>query len=146
MPARFYEVDVRSKLKNKRALSAFLDTLVLKHRKEADSVKLTYIFCDDHYLLQLNKQFLDHDTYTDIVTFDLSEDAQEVVSEIYISTDRIGENAEKFDTTYDEELHRVIIHGALHLCGFKDKSAADKEQMRNMEDKSIRSYFKQLDK
>lgn len=141
MPARFYELEVKSGLKEKRRLSAFLDELVLKHRGKGKT-GLTYIFCTDEYLLQMNKQFLDHDTYTDIITFDLTGDGEGLTGEIYISTERIAENALKFDTAYNEELHRVIFHGALHLCGFKDKSAPDKKKMREMEDKCLKAYFK----
>ena len=142
MPSRFYEQDVQSKLKDKRKLSAFLDELLRKHKKTVSKTALTYIFCNDEYLLQINRQFLDHDTYTDIITFDLGEHPKELVGEIYISLNRIAENAEKFGITYNEELHRVIFHGALHLCGFKDKSAADKKEMRKMEDRCLSQYFK----
>ncbi|MBS1773287.1 MAG: rRNA maturation RNase YbeY [Bacteroidetes bacterium] len=142
MPARFYEQEIRSGLKDKRRLSAFLDALVHKHLKKADTSNLTYIFCNDEYLLQINQQFLNHDTFTDIITFNLSEAANELVGEIYISTERVKENASKFDTTYNEELHRVIFHGALHLCGFKDKTKTDKETMRKQEDACLKQYFK----
>lgn len=141
MPAKFYDQEVRSGLKDKRRLSTFLDALVRQYRKEDGTVSLTYIFCSDEYLLQMNQQFLEHDTYTDIITFDLTEPGQKLGGEIYISTDRVKENAGKFDVAYDNELHRVIFHGALHLCGFKDKSAADKKKMRQMEDKCLNDYF-----
>jgi len=142
MPARFYEQDVKAKLKDKRKLSAFLDALVSKHLKKVSKTNLTYIFCSDAYLLEINKQFLDHDTYTDIVTFDMTEYDDELIGEIYVSVERIKENAEKFDVSYENELHRVIFHGALHLCGFKDKSKADKEEMRKREDQCLKQYFK----
>lgn len=142
MPARFYEQEVSARLKDKRKLSTFLDGLVAKYLKKATSVQLTYIFCSDAYLLQLNQEFLSHDTLTDIVTFDLSEDKTQLVGEIYISVDRVKENAEKFATSYNDELHRVIFHGALHLCGFKDKAKADKEEMRSKENLCLKQYFK----
>lgn len=142
MPAKFYEQDVRSGLKDKKKLSAYLDGLVTRYRKGGGKCSLTYIFCNDEYLLDINRKFLDHDTYTDIITFDLTGDNELLTGEIYISTDRVAENAEKFGTTYAEELHRVIFHGALHLCGFKDKSATDKKKMREMEDKCLEEYFK----
>ena len=144
MPSRFYEQDVRSGLKNKRKLSAFLDKLALKHRKKLKMVSFTYIFCSDDALLEINQQFLNHDTYTDIITFDLSENDNELTGEIYISKDRVTENAEKFKTAYADELHRVIFHGALHLCGFKDKSKADSTEMRRQEDKCLKQYSKEL--
>ena len=144
MPSRFYEQDVRSGLKNKRKLSAFLDKLAMKHRKGLKKASFSYIFCSDEALLEMNKQFLDHDTYTDIITFDLSENDTELTGEIYISKDRVAENATKFNTGYEDELHRVIFHGALHLCGFKDKSKADSEEMRKQEDKCLKQYSKEL--
>lgn len=142
MPARFYEQEVAAKLKDKRKLSAFLDKLVSKHLKNIKKIQLQYIFCDDSYLLAMNQQFLNHDTLTDIITFDMSEQADDVTGEIYISIDRVAENAEKFGVAYKDELHRVIFHGALHLCGFKDKKTADKEEMRKQEDKCLKEYFK----
>ncbi|HYD20804.1 MAG TPA: rRNA maturation RNase YbeY [Flavipsychrobacter sp.] len=141
MPARFYEQDIKSGLKDKRRLSLYLDELVSRYRKDKGRTALTYIFCTDDYLLDINRKFLDHDTYTDIITFDLTGSGELLTGEIYISTERIAENAEKFETEYNEELHRVIFHGALHLCGFKDKSAADKKKMREMEDKCLAEYF-----
>lgn len=141
MPARFYEQGVRSKLKDKRKLSAFLDALAYKHLKKLSSVQLTYIFCSDEYLLQMNQQFLKHNTFTDIITFDLSENKNELVGEIYISIDRVAENAEKFGTTYYNELHRVIFHGVLHLCGFKDKNQADQKAMRRNENLCLKNYL-----
>ena len=143
MPARFYEQYVISKLKDQRKRSAFLDTLIIKHIKDIKKIQLSYIFCSDDYLLQMNQQFLDHDTLTDIITFDMSEGGQELQGEIYISVERVKENAQKFDTNYNSELHRVIFHGALHLCGFKDKKDADKKEMRKQEDWCLKEYIKQ---
>src|SRR6185312_7511210 len=96
--------------------------------------ELNYIFCSDSYLLQINQQYLDHDTYTDIVTFDNSDIAKTITGDIFISIDRIRENASKFGVTEANEVHRVIIHGALHLLGYKDKSPADKKKMTLKED------------
>ncbi len=142
MPARFYEQEVRSRLKDKKKLSVYIDGLVTRYRKGKGKVALTYIFCTDEYLLDINRKFLDHDTYTDIITFDLTGEGELLTGEIYISTERVAENALKFGNLYPEELHRVIFHGALHLCGFKDKSATDKKKMREMEDKCLAEYFK----
>jgi len=142
MPARFYEQEVSSKLKDKRKLSAFLDEFVTKQLKGIKKASLNYIFCDDDYLLDMNEAFLKHDTYTDIITFNMSETKEELVGEIYISIDRVKENAEKFETTYQNELHRVIFHGALHLCGFKDKKQEDIKEMRRMEGLCLKRYFK----
>jgi probable rRNA maturation factor len=103
--------------------------------------ELHYIFCSDAYLLQINQKFLNHDTYTDIITFNLSEPNKPIISDIYISIDRIRENAELLQTTFKLELHRVIFHGALHLCGYKDKSKSDNKLMRQKEDYYLARYF-----
>lgn len=141
MPARFYEQGVQSGLKEKRRLAAYLDSLVLKHLKQDKKPSLSYIFCTDEHLADMNMKFLDHDTYTDIITFDLTGPDGILTGEIYISTERVADNAAKFETAYDTELHRVIFHGALHLCGFKDKNTADKQLMRQMEDKCLKEYL-----
>jgi probable rRNA maturation factor len=142
MPARFHDLEITSRLRDKRKLSAFLDALVAKHRKKGGKVQLNYVFCTDEYLLQINKEFLKHNTFTDIVTFDLSQHAGELAGEMYISVERVAENAAKFNTTYSQELHRVIFHGALHLCGFKDKNNADRQEMRRQEAVCLKQYFK----
>lgn len=144
MPAVFYEHEVRSGLKNKRKLSAFLDGLVSKYMKQVVSAEFTYVFCSDAFLLEMNKNFLDHDSFTDIITFDLSETKKELQGEIYISTDRVRENAKTYKTTFTDELHRVIFHGLLHLCGFKDKTAKDQKVMRENEDYCLEHYKKEL--
>ena len=144
MPARFYETDVKSGLKDKRKLSAFLDALVAKHLKKVKKVALNYIFCTDEYLLEMNQQFLKHNTLTDIITFDLSDSGAELTGEIYVSVDRVKENAGKFAVSYNNELHRVIFHGALHLCGFKDKKDEDIKKMRTNENKCLAEYKKAL--
>ncbi len=94
---------------------------------------INYIFMNDEMLLEINKKFLEHDTYTDIITFDLSEEEKEISAEIFISTERVVENATKFKVSYPEEMHRVLIHGILHLCGYNDKTAEEKEEMRAKE-------------
>lgn len=141
MSARFHEQDVKAGLKNKRALSAFLDKLIRQELAGIKKTQLSYIFCNDAYLLQMNTLFLKHDTLTDIITFDLSDSEDEVIGEIYISVERVKDNAAKFGVDYTNELHRVIFHGALHLCGFKDKTAKDKQQMRKEEDKCLSAYL-----
>lgn len=141
MAVWYYEHHVKANLKNKRKLTAFLQQLVCDERKEVKRIDLTYVFCNDEYLLYMNEQFLQHDTLTDIITFDLSEDATALHGEVYISTERVQENARKFQVQYEEELHRVIFHGALHLCGYKDKKASDKAIMRAQEDRCLQQYF-----
>jgi rRNA maturation RNase YbeY len=142
MPSRFYEQNISAKLKNKRKLSTFLDAYIKKYIKNLKLTDLAYIFCDDEYLLEINQRFLEHNTLTDIITFNLSDTAGELKAEIYISVERVRENSEKFGVSYENELHRVIFHGALHLCGFKDKKPADKKEMQGMENKWLRGYFK----
>ncbi|MDB4999460.1 MAG: rRNA maturation factor [Mucilaginibacter sp.] len=133
MPAiQFFEEDISYKLKNKTAVRKWITETI-----EAEGFRLaelTYVFCSDEYLLQINQQYLDHDTYTDIITFDNSEEHSTIAGDIFISIERIKENAAKFAVTEAQELHRVIIHGALHLLGYKDKSVADKKKMTLKED------------
>ena len=93
---------------------------------------IAFVFCDDNYLHKINLEFLEHNTYTDIITFDYSVGSQ-IVSEIYISVDRVADNAKKYSQTFEDEIHRVMIHGILHLCGYKDKLAEDKQIMRDKE-------------
>lgn len=96
-----------------------------------------YIFCSDDFLLDVNRNFLQHDYYTDIITFDLSEKKGEICSEIYVSIPRVKENAQAYGVTFSEELHRVMVHGVLHLCGLKDKTAKQEKEMRNAENQAL---------
>ncbi len=141
MAARFYDLEAKSKLSQKRKLSAFLDELVKSYRPEVKKVSLNYLFRTDEALHQVNVDFLQHDTYTDIITFDLSENPESLEAEIHVSTERVAENATSFGTDYQTELHRVIFHGALHLSGLKDKTAADARRMRTAEDAALKAYF-----
>jgi len=133
MPAiQFFEEDIAYKLKNKTGVRQWVtDTIIAEGYKLKE---LTYIFCSDAHLLQINLQYLDHDTYTDIVTFDNSANEGVIVGDIFISIDRIRENALKFNVTEITELHRVIIHGVLHLLGYTDKSVSAKKKMTQKED------------
>ena len=97
---------------------------------------INYIFCNDEHILDINNQYLAHDYYTDIITFDYSEN-DVIAGDIFISLDTVRSNAEKFGTIYDEELHRVMIHGILHLCGVKDESDEEAKKMREAEDKAL---------
>ena len=103
---------------------------------------IQYIFCDDDYLLDVNKKFLQHDYYTDIVTFPLSENSNVISGEIYISLDRVAENAILNNTDFDNELARVVIHGVLHLLGYDDHSDNEKKEMRKKEDYYLNLLFK----
>lgn len=102
--------------------------------------RINYIFCSDSYLLTLNQNHLAHNTYTDILTFHYSESSQAVLSDIFISIDRIRENAREYNVSFLEELYRVIIHGALHLCDYDDKTKEDSSVMRGMENEYLRRY------
>jgi probable rRNA maturation factor len=103
--------------------------------------RLDIIFCDDKTLLDLNIQFLKHNFYTDILSFPLSDPGKPLLAEIYISVQRVKENAANLDTSFNEELHRVVFHGILHFCGFKDKTQSDIRKMRAMENKLLEAYF-----
>ncbi len=114
--------------------------IALFRREKKPLAELNYIFCSDQRLLEINRQFLQHDFYTDIITFPLSDPGQPISGEIYISVDRVRDNAAAFGSSIKRELLRVIFHGALHLCGHKDKSPADEKLMRKMEDHYLALY------
>ncbi|RFS23398.1 rRNA maturation RNase YbeY [Chitinophaga silvatica] len=139
MAIQFTAHEVKDQLKDKRKLKQFLSDLFTAEGQGLKS--LHYVFCTDAYLLEINKQFLQHDTYTDIVTFEMGEDPEVTEGEIYLSVDRVTENAEKFGVPFNHELHRVIFHGALHLCGFKDKSKKEAALMRSKEEEYLNKYF-----
>lgn len=130
---------IKTPLKNKTALKQFIIKLFKIENKALD--QLTYIFCDDEYLLDINKQHLQHDYYTDIITFDLSE-SEKTIGELYLSIDRIKDNATQMNESFERELHRVIFHGALHLCGYKDKTEKEEKEMRSKEDEYLNLYFR----
>ena len=121
-----------------------IEQLFIKERVVLDS--LSYVFCSDEYLLKINREFLNHDFYTDIITFDLSETQVGVIGEIYISLDRVKENAAGLGISFSEELLRVLFHGALHLCGYRDKKKAEIMEMRKKEEQYLRLYQKQSSK
>lgn len=126
-------------LRHRTALKQFIAQLFKDEGKELES--LNYIFCTDEYLFELNKSYLKHFTLTDIITFELSAPDQPAISDIFISIDRVRENAKTFKTPFNQELHRVIFHGALHLCGYKDKNKEDQKKMREKEDYYLHKYF-----
>jgi probable rRNA maturation factor len=104
--------------------------------------RLEIIFCSDQYLLELNRRFLNHDFYTDILSFSLGRTGAPIEGEIYISIDRVRENAKSYGDSLSRELHRVIFHGTLHFCGYRDKTVAEKGKMRAREDKYLKLYGK----
>lgn len=133
MPAiNFFEEDISFRLKDKNAVKRWVKETISAEGFRLD--ELNYIFCSDNYLLQINQQYLNHDTLTDIVTFDNSEKEDTIAGDIFISIERIRENAANFKVSQTDELHRVIIHGALHLLGYQDKKKEDKALMTQKED------------
>jgi probable rRNA maturation factor len=139
MPVNFHQLQPTS-LSAKKKLKLFIENLFLHHKKQLES--LDVIFCSDAYLLEMNNTHLSHDYYTDIITFDLSTNKKApIIGELYISVDRVKENATTIKTSFQNELHRVIFHGALHLLGYKDKKKADITTMRSMEETCLSNYF-----
>jgi rRNA maturation RNase YbeY len=135
MAIRFFEEEVKFKLLNKNKYKRWLKGIAYQ---EGYSIgDLNYIFCSDEYLYEINVQYLKHETYTDIITFDHRESPIEISGEIYISIDRVKENASSLNESFEKELNRVISHGMLHLCGYKDKSKSEKHKMRTKEEDAI---------
>ena len=134
----FHEM-VRVKLSGRKRLKNFLEDLVRREGREVE--RMDFIFCSDEYLLKINQEYLKHDDFTDIITFDLSEREGKLVSDIYISAERVRENAVHFGVGFERELHRVMFHGVLHLCGYKDKSVEEVRVMRGKEEEYLQRYF-----
>lgn len=133
MPSiRFFSEGVSFKLKHSRKTVRWIKETIA--HESCTLGELAFIFCTDEYLMSINVDFLKHHTLTDIITFDHAEENGEISGDIFISVARVKENAPKFDSSFEEELHRVIIHGVLHLIGYSDKSPAQKNQMRKKED------------
>jgi len=129
---KFFFNSASISLGSRADLKRRIDYIFLKERKFYSN--LIFIFCTDKFLLSINNKFLGHDTYTDIITFSLNETDEPISGEIYISVDRVRENAIKQKCTIKNELHRVLYHGVLHLCGYKDKTHKDKKTMTAKED------------
>jgi rRNA maturation RNase YbeY len=136
---QFYFLGKKPALKERTRLKLFIKNLFKLEKKRLAS--LSYIFCSDEHLLGINRDFLKHDFYTDVITFDLSSSKAEIEGEVYLSVDRIKDNAKQLGVSYTKELHRVIFHGALHLCGYKDKKKVDILLMRKKEENYLKSYF-----
>jgi probable rRNA maturation factor len=135
---KFFFLSKSITLKDRKRLKNFLVGLLRKEGRKAAYVN--YIFCSDSYLLEINRQYLKHDYYTDIITFDLSAESNLLEAEIYISVDRIRDNAKTLNTTLREETLRVMFHGLLHLCGYGDKTAGEKKRMREREDYYLKRF------
>jgi rRNA maturation RNase YbeY len=138
----FNNADKSTSLRFRTKLKAFIHQQC--HKEGIKIEALQYVFCSDAYLLDINKRFLQHDFYTDILSFDLSDQKGKLIGDIYISVDRVKENAKTEGNLYMHELLRVIFHGALHFCGYKDKKPADVKMMRSMEDKWLKAYLKMI--
>ena len=127
----FFQEETRFKLPHPRITSRWIRGVV--ESEKSSLVFINYIFCSDKYLKRINLEYLAHDTFTDIITFDYG-DSTGIQGDVFISIDRVKENSQKFETTFDDELHRVVVHGVLHLLGYSDKTKAAKSLMRKKED------------
>lgn len=130
-----YELDFE--LPNEQLYIDWISNVILSESKSEGEIN--YIFCDDDYLVEINQQYLNHDTLTDIISFDYSM-GNEIHGDVYISIERVKENAVDFNVSFEEELKRVLVHGILHYCGYKDKSEADELLMRSKEDEKIKLF------
>lgn len=134
----FNYADRQLNIKGKTQLKQFVEVLFKKEKKQLSTIR--YVFCSDDFLLDINRSSLNHDYYTDIITFDLSEPNQPIESEVYISVDRVKDNAKTNGVSFENELCRVVFHGALHLCGYKDKIKEDVLLMRKKENYYLKSF------
>ena len=149
----FNNEDITFTLKKRTKLKSWIISTIEKKKKKTGDI--SFVFCSDAFLLEMNKEYLNHDTYTDIITFDYSGESSEtsksplpplqrgnISGDIFISIDRVKENADKFSKSFEDELHRVIIHGVLHLLGYKDKSKIAKTEMRKQENRCLKALAK----
>lgn len=140
MAVQFFSADARIPAIPRTRLKSFITELFREEGRVLD--ELSYVFCTDDYLLGINRQFLNHDFYTDIITFDISDNKGDIKGEVYISIDRVRDNAKRLNQPIQDELLRVIFHGALHLCGYKDKTKPQQAQMRSKEDYYLSKFHK----
>ncbi|AZQ64187.1 rRNA maturation RNase YbeY [Flammeovirga pectinis] len=131
----FFTEDISFDIPNEGPLKEWIQSVIEKF--DFKLIGVNYILCSDEYLHKINVEYLDHDTYTDIITFDNSEYENEIESDIFVSIDRIKENFKTIGTNETDEFHRVLIHGILHLLGFKDKSDEEAKKMRDLEDEQL---------
>ncbi|KAA6301541.1 MAG: Endoribonuclease YbeY [Candidatus Ordinivivax streblomastigis] len=137
MAILYNAVDIQFPTIKRRETSRWIKEVIAQHQKRVGEI--SYIFCSDEEILKINQQYLNHDYYTDIITFDYS-DGKVISGDLFISLETVKSNSEQLKTDYFEELHRVIIHGILHLCGFKDKLPKDAKQMRKLENEALKQY------
>jgi rRNA maturation RNase YbeY len=136
----YHQEETSFSIKNRLAIRKWINATILSEDKTPGDIN--YIFCSDRYLLELNRSALDHDYYTDIITFDYCE-GELISGDLFISIDRVEDNAKDIGTAFIDELHRVMIHGVLHLCGYKDKSQKEEKIMREKEDYYLNLRTKQ---
>jgi len=137
MAITFQNNNVDFKLNQSGKIKSWVKKIIELEKKQSGQINV--VFTNDEELLKMNIQYLNHDTYTDIITFDYTEE-KKISGDIIISIERVGENALKLKTDFDEELKRVMIHGVLHLCGYKDKTKADSELMRKKENWALKKF------
>lgn len=131
MAIHLFEEDIKTNINKKIAIKKWLKETIENEGYQLS--ELNYIFCSDDYLHKMNVSYLNHDTLTDIITFDNSEEEKKIVGDIFISVERVNDNAKKFGVEFIDELNRVMVHGALHLVGYKDKKKVEQEKMRERE-------------
>jgi probable rRNA maturation factor len=124
-------------LANEEAVATWLSAVIVSENKTEGEIN--YIFCDDEYLHKMNVEFLDHDTLTDVISFDYTM-GNEISGDVFVSVERVLDNSKDFKTSFDEELKRVLVHGVLHYCGYKDKTEADEALMRNKEEEKLAMF------
>jgi len=132
-----FNYETEFEIPNEGVYADWLSNVIASENKSEGEIN--YIFCDDKYLLEINQQYLDHDTLTDIISFDYSV-GNELHGDIFISVERVVENAADFDVSFEEELKRVLVHGVLHYCGYTDKSDDDEKLMRQKEEEKMKLF------
>jgi probable rRNA maturation factor len=124
-------------LENEEAIATWLSAVIVSENKTEGEIN--YIFCDDEYLHKINVEYLDHDTLTDVISFDYTM-GNEISGDVFVSVERVLDNSKDYNTSFDEELKRVLVHGVLHYCGYKDKSEVDEALMRNKEEEKLTMF------
>ena len=132
-----FNYETEFELHNEADFSRWLSEVILSENKKEGEIN--YIFCDDNYLLEINQQYLDHDALTDIISFDYSV-GNELNGDIFVSVERVKENASDYNVTFQEEIQRVLVHGILHYCGYKDKTESDERIMRSKEEEKMKMF------
>lgn len=138
MDIRFFTEEIKFNLKNRNKLRKWICRVIAYENKKCGAIN--YIFCSDNYLLKINQQYLKHNTFTDIVSFE-NNDAELINGDIFISIERVKENSKQLGLPFSNELHRVMIHGVLHFLGYSDKSKIQKEKMRKQEDACLKKFI-----